>query len=516
VRDVFENGNDDSRMAAQLHASLQLAEHHEHGLDELSDVPPRQLFTAAPPTTPGSAVHEALRFASAPAPPSTPVPKSRAELEARASLLRQRFTPKPSASTASRGAHAPHSQLSLPAPLQLDATPVATRVVPKSLAALANESTPFKAAVQTSALLTSRGAPTPIFDSLISNRVEQSRRMRTDATAAPTTPAAEASASFWTAKQHAPSALAERHQATRADIVEQERVMDEARAARKAQLLAEAMRDELLRQRVEAHRKAVVAANARNSAARTLTDDERRLVENAMDADDDEFVTEVGGCEINGRDARRFSDGGWLNDEGVNAYMSYLKKHAALDRESFFNVHAFNSFFYELLSSKGRGYDYGRVASWTRKIDVFALDKVLVPVHLGNHWCLAVINVAARRIEYYDSFGHDNPDCMHILHRYLADEHLHKKKAPLPDADQWSDVTPSNHPQQKNTYDCGMFMLEFARYSAMRVGDAKALPRFPFSQADIPECRRRALLELIEANERAPTHSDNDDDDLDD
>ena len=29
---------------------------------------------------------------------------------------------------------------------------------------------------------------------------------------------------------------------------------------------------------------------------------------------------------------------------------------------------------------------------WTRKVDVFSYDILLVPVHLGMHWCLAVVD----------------------------------------------------------------------------------------------------------------------------
>ena len=30
---------------------------------------------------------------------------------------------------------------------------------------------------------------------------------------------------------------------------------------------------------------------------------------------------------------------------------------------------------------------------WTKKVDLFAHDLILIPVHLGMHWCLAVVNL---------------------------------------------------------------------------------------------------------------------------
>ena len=35
---------------------------------------------------------------------------------------------------------------------------------------------------------------------------------------------------------------------------------------------------------------------------------------------------------------------------------------------------------------------YAALKRWTRKIDIFAHDLILIPVHLGMHWCLAVVN----------------------------------------------------------------------------------------------------------------------------
>lgn len=44
--------------------------------------------------------------------------------------------------------------------------------------------------------------------------------------------------------------------------------------------------------------------------------------------------------------------------------------------------HFFNSFFYAKLSEGG--YNYVNVRRWTRKFDIFNLDKVFVPVNLAN------------------------------------------------------------------------------------------------------------------------------------
>ena len=49
-------------------------------------------------------------------------------------------------------------------------------------------------------------------------------------------------------------------------------------------------------------------------------------------------------------------------------------------------VYAFNTFFYPKVMSGGQA----SVKRWTRKVDIFSYDYILIPVHLGMHWCLAV------------------------------------------------------------------------------------------------------------------------------
>ena len=68
----------------------------------------------------------------------------------------------------------------------------------------------------------------------------------------------------------------------------------------------------------------------------------------------------------------------------INFYMELLKERGTLD--NYPKVHAFNTFFYPKITSGG----HSAVRRWTRKVDVFAVDYILIPVHLGMHWCLAV------------------------------------------------------------------------------------------------------------------------------
>lgn len=44
---------------------------------------------------------------------------------------------------------------------------------------------------------------------------------------------------------------------------------------------------------------------------------------------------------------------------------------------------------------------------------------VLVPVHLGMHWCMAVMDFRKKQVRYYDSMGSPNDRCLQSLLSYL-------------------------------------------------------------------------------------------------
>lgn len=68
----------------------------------------------------------------------------------------------------------------------------------------------------------------------------------------------------------------------------------------------------------------------------------------------------------------------------INFYMNLLVERSK--DPSLPSVNTFNTFFYPKLRSSG----YSAVRRWTKKMDIFSKDILLVPVHLGVHWCLSV------------------------------------------------------------------------------------------------------------------------------
>lgn len=55
----------------------------------------------------------------------------------------------------------------------------------------------------------------------------------------------------------------------------------------------------------------------------------------------------------------------------------------------------------------------------TLQVDIFSHDMILVPIHLGMHWCMSVIDFRSKFIKYYDSVGAPNDVCLDQLLLYL-------------------------------------------------------------------------------------------------
>ncbi|KAI9595613.1 hypothetical protein BDF19DRAFT_58982 [Syncephalis fuscata] len=148
-------------------------------------------------------------------------------------------------------------------------------------------------------------------------------------------------------------------------------------------------------------------------------------------------------------DIRTLRDKQWLNDEVINFYTQLLMERAAND-EKRPKIHCYNTFFYSTLADSG----YARIRRWTKRVDIFSKDFLIIPVHLGVHWCCAIINFRKKRIEYYDSLFGSNRRCFTLLRDYLEQESLDKKKCSF-DQSGWQDYEAKDIPGQANGYDCG-------------------------------------------------------------
>ncbi|KAH9487128.1 Sentrin-specific protease 1 [Psilocybe cubensis] len=207
--------------------------------------------------------------------------------------------------------------------------------------------------------------------------------------------------------------------------------------------------------------------------------------------------------QVSDQDISRLRPGQWLNDEIINFYgamilarsegskenpTSVSKDKGKAKMKAPLNVHYFSSFFWTKMTQEG--YDKGRLAKWTKKLDIFSKDAILIPVNHGNaHWTAASINFRQKRFESYDSMNMAKSKVFQVLRSYVNSEHMNKRNKPF-NFDGWEDWAPASTPQQENGYDCGVFTCQFLE-SLSRGEDF-----FNFSQADMHYLRRRMIWEI--------------------
>ncbi|GAA5920613.1 hypothetical protein JCM6882_001973, partial [Rhodosporidiobolus microsporus] len=133
------------------------------------------------------------------------------------------------------------------------------------------------------------------------------------------------------------------------------------------------------------------------------------------------FHSSMPAADVEARNLRRLKDGDWLDDEVINFHGKLINRRSdeadktgerGEGERRLRKVFCFPTMFYnKLLEEKGdvdKGFN--NVKRWTKKFDTFAKDIIIVPINQGgNHWVCAAVNLAKKRIEYYDSMGGPRP-----------------------------------------------------------------------------------------------------------
>ena len=94
-------------------------------------------------------------------------------------------------------------------------------------------------------------------------------------------------------------------------------------------------------------------------------------------------------------DLERLDEGEFLNDNLISFYLRYLEQRLEEERpELAKRVYFFNTFFFATLTSAHKGrkrFNYEGVQKWTRSVDLFTYDYIIVPINEQAHWYLAII-----------------------------------------------------------------------------------------------------------------------------
>lgn len=216
-----------------------------------------------------------------------------------------------------------------------------------------------------------------------------------------------------------------------------------------------------------------------------LSEEQELLVKNYLHPNpQDEVLVNGFGAGITRKDVQTLKGLNWLNDEIINFYMSLICERNQ-NEPAMPKVYAFSTFFYPKLIKDG----YSTLRRWTRKVDIFSHDLILIPVHLGLHWTLSCIDFSCKEIRYYDSMNGNNNECLKALRNYLKDEFADKKKSQFDFAD-WNCFHVKDVPQQMNGSDCGMFTCKYAEFLS------RGKTAFNFNQVNLKIKKKKYLYFL--------------------
>eukprot|EP00850_Spirogloea_muscicola_P022713 SM000308S11823 [mRNA] locus=s308:121653:124435:+ [translate_table: standard] len=226
---------------------------------------------------------------------------------------------------------------------------------------------------------------------------------------------------------------------------------------------------EALRRGAERRRKVGVAA-VEDPALVPLSEEAEARVDDALgNGVGSEILAsnEAASLDISRTMMKCLRPGCWLNDEVSNFYLQLLKERELRAPGKYPKCHFFNTFFYNKLFRDKQKYDYKSVRRWTtpKKVGykLYDCDKVIVPIHQGIHWTLAIIDLSGKSLHFLDSLHGLDGGTLVQLAKYIRDEALDKGEVVL-DASSWPQSCPSDIPEQLNSCDCGVFMLKYADY----------------------------------------------------
>uniref|UniRef100_A0A0D6QUL2 Ubiquitin-like protease family profile domain-containing protein n=1 Tax=Araucaria cunninghamii TaxID=56994 RepID=A0A0D6QUL2_ARACU len=237
---------------------------------------------------------------------------------------------------------------------------------------------------------------------------------------------------------------------------------------------------------------------AKQDAFEPLSDDDEADVANAFKGRNKRKVLvmhENSNIEITREILQCLKPNEWLNDEVINLYLELLKEREKREPNKYLKCHFFNTFFYKkLFNPSTRQDDYRAVRRWTTKkklgYSLTDCDKIFVPIHKEIHWCLAIIDMRARKFQYLDSLRGSDPNVLEVLARYIVQEAKDKTGQDL-DVSTWEKECVEDLPAQRNGWDCGVFMIKYADFHS------RGLP-LEFSQAHMPYFRKRTAKEILE------------------
>ncbi|KGO43406.1 Peptidase C48, SUMO/Sentrin/Ubl1 [Penicillium expansum] len=100
-------------------------------------------------------------------------------------------------------------------------------------------------------------------------------------------------------------------------------------------------------------------------------------------------------AEVTLGDRERLLRDDFLNDNLIALYMRFLQDHLErTNKEAAKRIYFFNTYLFATLTNTprgDRGINYSGVEKWTRNVDLFSYDYIVVPINENAHWYVAII-----------------------------------------------------------------------------------------------------------------------------
>lgn len=172
----------------------------------------------------------------------------------------------------------------------------------------------------------------------------------------------------------------------------------------------------------------------------------------------------------------------YLSSTIMNFYIRYLQKtkpHADVDEYHFFNTYFYQKLKEAVLSKQNeKEASFVRLRRWWKGLNIFEKAYIFLPIHEDLHWSLLIICIPDKEDQlgpillHLDSLGlHCSKSLFATIRKFLVEEwkFLRQGEVPaLPISDKiWEnlprriDENIIQVPQQRNEYDCGLFVLFF-------------------------------------------------------
>ncbi|XP_042501351.1 ubiquitin-like-specific protease 1D isoform X2 [Macadamia integrifolia] len=174
----------------------------------------------------------------------------------------------------------------------------------------------------------------------------------------------------------------------------------------------------------------------------------------------------------------------FLSSTVMNFYIRYLQRPVSPTGRPRGDYHFFNTYFYKKLKEavsykKSEKDAFMKFRRWWKGVNIFQKAYILLPIHENQHWSLAIIcnldkdDDLGQIILHLDSLGyHNSYEIFEDIRSFLKEEWKYLREEVAASDPSIGDRVHRNLrnridgrkitvPQQKNDYDCGIFVLYF-------------------------------------------------------